>query len=271
MITDLPVEGTHKVISKTVTHASHAPDISRVTVLRTQERIKALAAASGETPVKIMQQVTADVAASSRQHLPSNEALRQIVRRKRKADCPHEPSAVQELMIEGEFRTTLDGWEFLRRDCTSAGGARLLIFCTDENLRKLNDAPMWLMDRTFKTVSPLFEQLYRIHGYLHCHVFPFVYCLMTRRAQMAYEALFEEVVNFAADMGLALNPKTASTDFVLAAINAIRSLLPSSDVHGCLFHLCQSVWRKVQHLGLAVLYKNDVGGFAIKVRQLAAL
>ncbi|CAN7943601.1 unnamed protein product [Ixodes hexagonus] len=123
---------------------------------------------------------------------------------------------------------------------------------------------MWLMDGTFKTVSPLFEQLYTIHGYLHGHVFPFVYCLMTRRTQMAYDALFEEVLNFAADMGLALNPKTVSTDFELAAINAIRSLLPSSDVHGCLFHL-------EQHLGLAVLYKNYVGGFAIKVRQLAAL
>ncbi|KAH7978070.1 hypothetical protein HPB49_004358 [Dermacentor silvarum] len=94
---------------------------------------------------------------------------------------------------------------------------------------------------------------------------------MTRRTQMAYEALFEEVLNFTADMGLALNPKTVSTDFELAAINAIRSLLPLLDVHGCLFHLCQSVCRRVQHLGLSVLNKNGVGGFAIKVRQLAAL
>ncbi|KAH7953647.1 hypothetical protein HPB49_010855 [Dermacentor silvarum] len=110
----------------------------------------------GRGPVKIVQQVTADVLASSRQHFPSDEAqLRQIVRRERKADCPHESSAVQELIIEGEFRTTLYGREFLRRDCTSADRARLLISFTDENLRKLNDAPMWLMDETFKTVSAL--------------------------------------------------------------------------------------------------------------------
>ncbi|KAL1430195.1 hypothetical protein MTO96_015311 [Rhipicephalus appendiculatus] len=155
---------------------------------------------------------------------------------------------MQELIVEGAFRTNLDGRAFLRRDCTSPDGARLLIFFTDENIRKLNDAPMWLMDGTFKTVSPLFEQLYTIHGYLHGHVFPFVYCLMTRRTQMAYEALLEKVLNFAADMGLALKPKTVSTDFELSTINAIRSLLPSSEVHGCLFHLCQSVWRRVQHL-----------------------
>ncbi|CAN7977155.1 unnamed protein product, partial [Ixodes persulcatus] len=102
---------------------------------RTQERIKALAAASGEAPVKIVQKITADVAASSRQHLPSNEALRQIVRRKRKADCSHEPSAMQEFIIEGEFRTTLDGREFLRCHCPSADGARLLIV----HGRKLED------------------------------------------------------------------------------------------------------------------------------------
>ncbi|KAH7934890.1 hypothetical protein HPB52_001832 [Rhipicephalus sanguineus] len=98
----------------------------KVTV-RTQERIKALAAASGEAPVKIVQQVTASVPASSNQHLqhlPKDEALRQIVRRKRKADCPHEPSAVQELIVEGEFRTTLDGRDFLRCDCTSPDGAQ---------------------------------------------------------------------------------------------------------------------------------------------------
>lgn len=76
MITDRPGDGSHKVVSKKVTHASHAPDVCRVTVLRTQERIKALAAASGEASVKIVQQVTVYVPASSRQHLPSDEALR---------------------------------------------------------------------------------------------------------------------------------------------------------------------------------------------------
>ncbi|KAH7944599.1 hypothetical protein HPB52_021814 [Rhipicephalus sanguineus] len=128
MIADLPGDGSL---------------VRRVTVLRTQERIKALAAASGEAPVKIVQQVTASVPASSRQHLPSEK------------HC--------ELIVEGEFCTTLDGREFLRCDCTSPDGARLLIFFRDENIRKLNDAPIWLMDGTFKTVSPLFEQLYTIH------------------------------------------------------------------------------------------------------------
>lgn len=37
------------------------------------------------------------------------------------------------------------------------------------------------------------------------------------------------------------------------------------------FHLCQTLWRRVQHEGLASLYKDDVDGFGIKVRQLAAM
>lgn len=71
-------------------HASHAQNISRATVLRTHEQIKVLAVALGEAPVNLVQQATAYVSASSGQHLPSDEALRQIGRRKRKADCPHE-------------------------------------------------------------------------------------------------------------------------------------------------------------------------------------
>ncbi|KAH7955389.1 hypothetical protein HPB52_000811 [Rhipicephalus sanguineus] len=51
-----------------------APDICRVTVLRTQERMKALAAASGEAPAKTAQRVTADVPASSSSHLTNDEA-----------------------------------------------------------------------------------------------------------------------------------------------------------------------------------------------------
>ncbi|KAG0427925.1 hypothetical protein HPB47_025069, partial [Ixodes persulcatus] len=67
-------------------------------------------------PVKIVQQVTADVAQSSSPHLPSNEALRQVLRRKRKADCPHEPSTLRARIIDCEFRATLDGREFPRCD-----------------------------------------------------------------------------------------------------------------------------------------------------------
>lgn len=142
LITNLPI---HKITSKTVMHANHTLDICRVTVLCTQEWIKALVAASHDAPVKIVHLVTTDVAASSRKHIPSNEALRKIAR-KRNADCPHEPPTVQALIIEG---TTLDGREFLRCDCTSTDGAWLLIFFTDENSNDLNDTPVWLMEGKF--------------------------------------------------------------------------------------------------------------------------
>lgn len=39
---------------------------------------------------------------------------------------------------------------------------------------------------------------------------------------------------------------------------------------GCLFHLCQSAWRKLQSLGLSVEYGINEN-FSIKVRQMLAL
>ena len=74
-------------------------------------------------------------------------------------------------------------------------------------------------------------------------MFPFVYCLVTQRTQMACEALLEEVLNFAADFGLALNLKTMSTDFELAAIKLYSVVAPVVRCAQFLFHLCQSVWR----------------------------
>ncbi|XP_025425471.1 uncharacterized protein LOC112694265 [Sipha flava] len=46
-------------------------------------------------------------------------------------------------------------------------------------------------------------------------------------------------------------------DFEKAVILAIEKVLPKVKVHCCYFHLCQSVWRKIQECGLVKKYKED--------------
>lgn len=65
-------------------------------------------------------------------------------------------------------------------------------------------------------------------------------------------------------------PKYIISDFEIGAINAIVKFLPDSTVHGCFFHLCQSVWRHIQSVGLQERYVSDAQ-FAVNVRQLLAL
>lgn len=59
-------------------------------------------------------------------------------------------------------------------------------------------------------------------------------------------------------------------DFKKAAISAIKNEFPNTKIHGCFFHLNRSVWRQIQHHGLAKQYSDDVN-FALEVRKLAAL
>ncbi|KAE9538618.1 hypothetical protein AGLY_005717 [Aphis glycines] len=46
-------------------------------------------------------------------------------------------------------------------------------------------------------------------------------------------------------------------DFEKAVVIAIEKVLPKVKIHCCYFHLCQSVWRKIQEYGLVKKYKED--------------
>jgi len=56
----------------------------------------------------------------------------------------------------------------------------------------------------------------------------------------------------------------------MAAINASKHDFPLSKNKDCLFHLCQSAWRKLQGLGLSIEYGNN-GNVNIKVRKMLSL
>jgi len=65
--------------------------------------------------------------------------------------------------------------------------------------------------------------------------------------------------------------KSFSIDFELAMIKAIEEVFEDSvSIHLCYYHLSQSVWRKVQNLGLASKYTKDKE-FRCSVRMISAL
>jgi len=59
-------------------------------------------------------------------------------------------------------------------------------------------------------------------------------------------------------------------DFEAAARQAVSRVFPNAQIHGCLFHLGQSVWRRIQNDGLQQLYSEDTD-FALHLRLLTAL
>lgn len=68
-------------------------------------------------------------------------------------------------------------------------------------------------------------------------------------------------------------PELIVCDFELAIILALETELPLARISGCYFHFCQSLWRRVQALGLVNDYKqnNRVQKFIQKIMAIGHL
>lgn len=95
------------------------------------------------------------------------------------------------------------------------------------NVRKLSEAPYWIMDGTFKTVPTIFTQLYSIHAPVgpedRTRIPPLAYGLMSRKSLECYKALFQILNDFAVENNIILRPPIIISDYEQAAINASES------------------------------------------------
>ena len=118
------------------------------------------------------------------------------------------------------------------------------------------------------------QQLYTIHGCVggndNSQIMPLVYALMSKKSKEFYRALFQELIDFADENGILLQPQFILTDFEQAAINAARREFQGVQNKGCLFHLAQSIYQKIQASGLSVQYGTDEN-FSLKIRHIPAL
>ncbi|CAF4340540.1 unnamed protein product [Rotaria socialis] len=148
------------------------------------------------------------------------------------------------------YSTTIDSRRFLLSDITNYQ-KRTIIFSTDEQLTTLFKAKQIMMDGTFDAVPLHFEQVYTVHG------FPCAIALLTGKSSNIYKHLFDELETHATRLQLNFNPMTITFDFEKSLIKAVREKFPQAKHHGCYFHFCQTIYRKIQNLGLATHYRDD--------------
>ena len=86
--------------------------------------------------------------------------------------------------------------------------------------------------------------------------FSLVYALLTSKESKQYTTVLNAVKNASDEYRIVCLPTKILTDFELAIIDAASSTYPDSSIKCCFFHLCQSIYRKVQEFGLQVRYNN---------------
>lgn len=93
-----------------------------------------------------------------------------------------------------------------------------------------------------------------------------MYALLPNKQQATYEELFWQLKILNPELA----PQSVMLDFENAIRNALHIVFPYAAIQGCLFHLSQAIYRKIQSVGLQVQYQNDTG-LCLTIRSLAAL
>lgn len=164
-----------------------------------------------------------------------------------------------------------DGSNFLLADDFGNSDDRILVFASSKGKTAMAESTTFLMDGTFKSCSKQYCQVYTIHADLgssleETRTIPVVYALLPNKKQDTYMRLFTSIKNKVPKW----NPEVISVDFEIAAIQALKCLFPDAKITGCNYHFNQSLWRKVQELGLVTDY-NSSEDIRLHVRMCAAL
>ena len=124
-------------------------------------------------------------------------------------------------------------------------------------------------DATFHTVPSLFYQLWNILGRHGNYSFPLVHVLMTCKKAFLYHKVLQKIKELVPNF----TPEKAMGDFESSPGEAFKTTFPECEIGGCQFHFSQSLFRKIQKLGLTDEFSanTDFKKFVKKVMSLPYL
>ena len=251
-----------------ISEHNHAPDPAKVESLKVIASIRDRAATGMEKPRQIIQQSTSGMTLEAASQLPSYATERKIIQRirKRKQQPYPNPLHAFEIDIPEVLRKSTRDRDFLLWDSGKNDEKRMILFGTEQNLMLLGRHAHWFVDGTFAVAPLLFYQVFTIHSLINNKAVPLVYALMCDKTEATYQRVFDRIK----ERMPSLKPISIMSDYEKACQNAIQASFPDAQLVGCLFHLGQCLWRKVQDLQLTERYRDDEN-FRMHVKMLLAL
>ncbi|CAF3408245.1 unnamed protein product [Rotaria socialis] len=131
------------------------------------------------------------------------------------------------------------------------------MFGSQWSLRFLSSCTQVHADGTFSTRPLIFAQVYIVFGFAQGYMIPCIYCLTTKFDKILYTKIVNHIIILCAKDNLNFSPQRFTSDFELAAIQVCKSTFPTVQISACFFHYSQSIWRKLQELGLSRLVSSS--------------
>lgn len=238
-----------------ITEHNHAPNPEKCLATKCVAEMKIRAANCVENPRQIIQHCTNGVALEASVYLPTYTASQRTIERVRKRtnQLYPNPATVADINIPVALQNTSRNMNFVLWDSGAGDPNRIFMFGTEGNLDILQQNRHWFVDGTFKVAPELFMQVFTIHALIENTCMPLVYVLLQDKSEITYVRVFEKLL----ELKLGLNPASIMSDFEKAIQNAAARVFNGVEIVGCLFHLGQSLWRKVQQCGLTEEYQNN--------------
>ena len=209
---------------------------------------------TNEAIASVVNSTTAGMSSACQGQLQEESQIKRLLHRHRAKHLPSAPKTLADLVLEGEWTQTTKGEPFLLCD-EMIEGERLIIFCSEQSLRKLASVDTWYGDGTFSIAPRHFFQLYTLHTEVLKKVLPMAFCFLTRKTQSVYYNLFMYIRYTCHQRNYDLQVSKFRCDFEKAAMSGISEAIPSViSIEACFFHFKQAHWRKVQELGLRTRY-----------------
>jgi hypothetical protein len=227
---------------------------------------------SQEIPSVIVNNALQGASLAVRGQMPKKDAAKLMIRRTRNLVnvAPPQPVDRGSIILPDRYQTyePVDGQseQFLLFDTGVGDADRILAFGRESNGTWSHQMRKIYVDGTFRIAPNLFQQVYVIMSERGGFVFPVIYALLPGKQEATYQRLFEGIKGVWPNF----NPTSISTDFELAALNAMGHVFPAAQKFGCLFHLVQNMRKKVAHEGLLATYNNDPE-FSLAARMIVAL
>ena len=121
-------------------------------------------------------------------------------------------------------------------------------------------------DGTFLVCPKPFKQLFTIFNHLKGRFFPIIFCLMTSKRQVHYEAVLQKIKQLLPQF----QPMEAISDFESSSKPAFAREFPGIRLSGCLFHFKQALVRHLNENGMKCLLKTENLNYGL-ISSLASL
>ncbi|KAI6648616.1 hypothetical protein LOD99_7973 [Oopsacas minuta] len=190
-----------EIVKRTNEHL-HVPDVQTTGCCEIKAGIKRKTRDTQDSSHHIIGEGMLTASEGTTGKLPKLNSLKRTIQRQRASALSVlvEPTALSELVLPAEYQWTAKGEQFLLYDSGEDDAYRFLIFGPQRNLGVLQQSKIWLADGTFKTVPPLFAQVYVVHGLRGGndpmktgHLLPSLFVLLPNKTEDTYRRMWEQI------------------------------------------------------------------------------